>query len=236
MAPLQRLSFDGSLTVPPAIAKELPPWVVGEPIKQLDSRASSEIARTLQTDQSARVGLLELTSHVRKEVRWLALRCLGYVGQFRDMVAALNDAAPAHRLDWPEYIEQLREAVARDSESAAAVRQALEQQYPQQAAELYRMLRGYSDRNLQEGADRDLVRGLDDDTLAVRVLSIWNLKEVTGLGRYYQPEQTAAKRQQAAQRWRQRLKANEIRLKTAEEKAGAAARENATPVATETGP
>ena len=143
------------------------------------------------------------------------------------MVKALND--PARKLDWPEYVDQLREAVARDSESAAAVRLALEKQYPQQAADLYRMLWGYTDKDLQTGADKDLVKALDDDTLAVRVLSFWNLKELTGLGLFYRPEQTAAKRQQPTRRWRQRLEAGEIRLKTPEEKAGAAAAEKVAP-------
>ena len=144
------------------------------------------------------------------------------------MVAALND--PARRLEWPEYVDQLREAVARDAESAAAVREALENQYPQQAALLYRMLWGYSDKDLQDGADKTLVGALDDETLAVRVLSFRTLHESTGLGLFYQPEQTAAKRLQPTVRWRQRLKAGEIRLKTPEEKAGAAAEERAPPV------
>jgi hypothetical protein len=146
----------------------------------------------------------------------------------------LND--PARRVEWPawpEYIEQLREAVARDAESAAAVRLALEKQYPQQAALMYRMLWGYNDKNLQEGADKTLVGALEDETLAVRVLSFRTLHDLTGLGLFYQPEQTAAKRQQPTVRWRQRLKAGEIRLKTPEEKAGAAQEEKAAPIAPE---
>ena len=151
------------------------------------------------------------------------------------MLAALND--PAHKLDWSDfYVDRLREAVGRDAESAEAVRMALETQYPQQAAELYRMLWGYSDRDLQSGEDANLVRGLDDDTLAVRVLSYWNLKDVTGMGASYEPAQTAARRQQPIRRWRQRLDAKEIRLKTPEEKAGAAAEETTLPPSPATGP
>ena len=74
-----------------------------------------------------------------------------------------------------------------------------------------------------------MVKGLDDDTLAVRVLSFWNLRELTGLGLFYRPEQTVLKRQQPTLRWRQRLDAGEIHLKTPEEKAGAAAAENVAP-------
>ena len=60
-------------------------------------------------------------------------------------------------------LDELRAAVGRDAETAAAVRLALEQQYPQQAADLYRMLWGYTDKDLQAGEDAKLVRGLDDD-------------------------------------------------------------------------
>ena len=150
LAAPQWVSFNAALTSEPAISKELPKWITAEPISALDRRASISLAQplALPTDRLARLALLEVvTSRPQKEVRWLALRCLGYIGQFDDMVKALND--PARKLDWPEYVDQLREAVARDSESAAAVRLALEKQYPQQAADLYRMLWGYTDKDLQ---------------------------------------------------------------------------------------
>ena len=231
LAPSQRLGFDGQLTGTPVAAKEVPKWIAAggsikgamSPREQLDRRASPAIAQSLPTDRPARVGLLELvTSRPQKEVKWLSLRCLGYVGQFHDMVAALND--PARKTEWPDYIDALRAAVDRDAETAAAVRMALEKQYPQQAAELYRMLWGYTDKQLASGddgkggEDAKLVRGLDDDLLAVRVLSYWNLKDITGKGEIYRPEYTAARRQQAVRNWHKRLDAKEIRLATAEPK------------------
>lgn len=221
----QWVSFNAALTSEPAASKELPLWIMAEPISALDRRASATIAQALPPDRSARVGLLELSSaRPQKEVRWLALRCLCYLDQFRDMVTALND--PTRKLEWPEYIEQLREAVARDAESAAAVRMAIEKEYPQQSASVYRMLWGYTDKDLQAGADADLVKALEDDLLAMRVLGSWNLTDVTGLGGWsFRPEQPAAKRMQATQRWKQRLKSGDIRLKTPEEKASAAAQE-----------
>ena len=158
----------------------------------LDRKASPVIAQSLPTDEPARLKLLELvTSRPQSEVKWLSLRCLGYVGQFRDMVVALNDVA--QKSHWPEYIDALRAAVDRDAETAAAVRMALEKQYPQQAAELYRMLWRYTDKQLEfgdngkGGEDAKLVRALDDDLLAVRVLSYANLKEITGKGEIYRP-------------------------------------------------
>jgi hypothetical protein len=223
------LNFDGQLTSAPAAAKELPNWITAEPLKDSDRLASPMMAQALAGEKpgkAARVGLLELaTSQRRREVRWLALRSLGYLGQFAGMVAALDD--PAHRLDWQDYyVEELRAAVARDAETAAAVRLALERQYSPQAADLYRMLWGYSDKDLPAGEDAKLVRGLDDGSLAVRRLSFWNLREITGLGLFYQPEQPAARRQTAVRAWRQRLEAKEIRLKSPEEKPAPPERSN----------
>ncbi len=211
LAPWQRLSFDSHLTSAPIDAKELPPWIESSSIGALDRRASVAIADALPTDRLARVSLMELAvSRPQKEVKWLALRCLGYIWQFDDVVVALDDSA--NKLVWSDYIEELRAAVGRDAATAAAVRMALEKQYPQRAATLYRMLWGYSDKDLRAGDDAALVRALDDDLLAMRVLGYWNLRDITGQGAAYQPEQTAARRQQSVRRWRQRLAAKEIRF------------------------
>ena len=206
----QQLQFDGQLTSAPIAIGDPPPWIESMQVSQLDRRASLAIADALPTDRLARVGLMEIAvSRPQREVKWLALRCLGYLGLFEDMVVALND--PAYKLVWADYVSELCAAVDRDAETAAAVRMAFEKQYPQQALAMYRMLGGYSNQDLQAGEDAVLVRGLDDDLLAVRVLSYWNLKDITGQGAAYQPEQTAARRQQAVRRWRQRRDAKEIR-------------------------
>jgi len=217
LAPAQAVFFEGELSAPPAAVADTPPWIAADPIKLLDRQASAVIAQSLDDTGPARVRLLELTSRPQKEVRWLALRCLGYLGNFQNMVTVLNE--PSQKLVWNDYIEQLCEAVDRDAESAAAVRQALENQYPQQAGDLYRMLRGYSNADLQSGADRKLVNALDDDLLAVRVLAIWNLTEIMGKGiNYgYYAEQPSAKRKLPVRRWREQLDSQKIRRNAPEE-------------------
>jgi hypothetical protein len=217
----QRVSFEAATTSPPVAIRETPVWVAGgEPIDSLDRLASPKIAQALGSDGPARVGLLELTTVPRpqKEVKRLALRCLGYVGQFRDMVAALDD--PANRYEWDDYyIKPLRLAIARDPETAAAVRGALEKQYPQQAAELYRMLWGYTNDQLEgDREDANLVGALKSEVLAVRVLAYWNLRDITGVGEGYQPAALPAVRQQKMSRWEQRLKDKEIRFRSPDEK------------------
>jgi len=63
-----------------------------------------------------------------------------------------------------------------------------------------------------------LVEHLDDDTLAIRVLSFWNLKNVFGLGLQYRPEDPAAKRRTPSQKWKQRLESGELWAKMAAKK------------------
>jgi hypothetical protein len=211
-------------------SKDFPKWITTEPIGFLERRASDTMAQEMLSkppSHPAQRSLLELAEqHRQKEVRWLAVKALGYLGYFDTMIVVLDD--PAFKLEWSEnYINPLREAIACDPPAAAAIRKALENRYPQIAADLYRMLWAYSDNDLASGEDEKLVEFLDNDSLAMRVLSSWNLTEITGIaGTFYKPEQTAAKRQQPIQRWKERLKAKEIRVKPADEKVGNTPREN----------
>jgi hypothetical protein len=210
-------------TQPPILVQDLPKWVAGEDMDSLekgaDRLASATLARELQADRSVRFGaslvLMELNEHPRKENRWLAARCLGYVGDFGPLAAALNDA------DYPpvwtdESIEYLRAAVARGPEMAARVQEALAKQYGQDAASLYRMLWGYTLGGLREGHEAEqLIDYLNHETLAVRTLSFWNLRNIfgLGLGLLYRPTDREPIRRAHAQRWKQRLESGELWIK-----------------------
>ncbi len=186
-----------------------PAWVGEDQTSFLDRRASGVLVDELQADRPAALVLRELAvGHRQREVRWLAVRCLGYLGQFDLMVSVLDDEDS--RTVWFDYLDELRAALARDPRLAAAVGEALEKHYGADAETLYRMLRGYSADDLRNGAAAALVEGLEHEQLAVRVLSFWNLRELTGLGLYYRPEHPAARRQQPVQHWRERLASGEI--------------------------
>jgi len=188
-----------------------PAWVTKTELDPLRARGAANLAELLQSDRPAGLGLRELAEHRQKEVRWLAIRSLGYLGEFDPMVMALND--PDQQLDWPEYVDELRAAVNRTADSAAAVRRALEKRYDAHAAQMYRMLWGYTNADLEAGEDARLVRALEHPVLAVRVLAFWNLKDITGMGLFYRPEATPVKRRLPYQRWEERLKAGEIRIR-----------------------
>ena len=209
--PQQRLVLDEQPLGEAVAVETLPAWItadVSETVSLLDRRAAPVIEQALPVDRSVNLSLRELADHRKEEVRWLAQRCLAEVDYFSPMVVVLNDAS--RKLDWPDYIEQLRAGIARDPKSAAAVRTALEKQYGQTAPELYRMLWGYTQDGLKAGDAGDLVGYLDSDNLALRVLSFWNLKDITGLGLFYRPEFTAAKRKQPVQKWKDRVGSGEI--------------------------
>ena len=195
-------------------------------MKDLEQRARAVVVQSLQPGRSAELGLKELADHRRSEVARLARRCLGYLGNFDPVVAALND--PDQKAYWSDppggppssgYVEQLREAIARGPETAAAVREAMEKHFgPEDGAALDRMLWGYTNKDLKNGANVKLVQSLEHEKIAFRVLGIWNLKDITGKKMYYQPEQTSAQRRRSITEWKRYREAGNIRIGSAGER------------------
>jgi hypothetical protein len=189
--------------------KEVPKWITANTVNELDQRAALSVSQALSPQRAASIGLMELTEARQKEIKWLAARCLGYLGQFDPLTAALNDIE--FRREWPDYIDQLKEAIARGPETAAGIRQSLEKQYGNESAALYRMLWGYTDKQLEDGEDARLVKFLDHESPVFRVLAFSNLNAITHQGLYYRPEANAAKRLPSVQQWRKQQQLGKIR-------------------------
>ncbi|MDZ7615691.1 MAG: hypothetical protein U1E05_01730, partial [Patescibacteria group bacterium] len=186
-----------------------PAWVNEDPTSLIDKRASATLVDEVPADRPATLTLREAArAHRQREVRWLAVRCLGHLGQFDPMVAVLDEEDS--KTVWFDYIDELRAAMARDPRLAAAVRESLGRHYGPDAEKMYRMLWGYSSADLTGGAATTLVEDLEHERLAVRLLSFWNLRDITGAGQFYRPELPAAKRQQPVQRWRELLASGAI--------------------------
>lgn len=186
--------------------EKLPAWDGPEAVTTLDQQAAGVLLRfcgperpTLQTLQEQAEG----AHQSRREVRWLAMRCLGHLGDFDRIAKALDD--PEQKLYWPEYIEQLQDGIARGPESAAAVRRALEKVG---GPELYELLWKYRLPPLKLPEKQQLAQFLDSPSLAVRVLTGWNLAKLNNMpvnAYNYRPDDTAAKRSRGAQKWRDKL-------------------------------
>jgi hypothetical protein len=187
----------------PARIQELPKWITTNEISFLDRKAVPVLDQTIQVDRPVTLTLRELAEHRQKEVCWLAIRSLGYIGQFEPMVAVLN--TPEQSRLWDDYIAELQLALDRGPETAARVRLALEKRYPQDPGPLYRMLWGYDAKDLQNGQAAGMVDYLDNDLLAFRVLAFYNLEKLTGARFFYRPEYPANKRQAGINKFRDRL-------------------------------
>jgi len=193
---------------------QFPDWVTTDTTSVMERQASSTLLKYWQAEWPASRSLVELTDFRRREVQWLATRSLGYIGRFEAMVDPLDESAYWESFpnfgESADFVNELRRAVARSPETAAAVRQALERDYPDHGALLYRMLWGYTADGLQEGEAASLVDFLDHDALPVRGLAFWNLRDLTGWSLYYEPADTAAQRELAVEKWRERLASGEI--------------------------
>jgi hypothetical protein len=185
-----------------------PKWIRSETISDLDKRAAITLEHDLTTEKPISLTLKELAESRQKEVRSLAIRSSAYVGKFDPFVSSLND--PDQRVGWPLHIEALRSALARGPEMAALVKASFEKQRNNDAAELYRMLWGYSLDDLRKGADAKLVDYLSHPSLDFRVLSSSNLQSITGLSGFYRPDYTEAKRRPQVLKWKEKLKEGKI--------------------------
>jgi len=199
--------------------QQFPAWIRAGITSPLDQRAAGTLEEALSTESDVFLVFREMADHRQKEVRWLALRCLAAIADFQLVVDALDD--PDHKPLWPDYIELLRATVRRSPLAAAQVRTAMEKRHgSQEGASLYEMLWRYPDRGIDAQQAAQLVRYLDHPTLAFRVLSFWNLKRITGLGLYYEPDETAAKRQPSIRKWKDRLNSGAALRSTATEEEG----------------
>jgi len=197
-----------------------PEWIDQEPTEHVSEQrfGAPVIESTLVSDKPADIQLLELyKGSTRKEVKSLATRSSIHVGLFAPFVEALRDS----QLKWPTWrthIETLRTAMAFSPASAEAVFQALnEQRGRTAAADLYEMLCGYNAEQVGLSAEDSkvgslvrLIDWLENDSLDYRVLSVYNLWEITGKQLMPNPAASQTVRKQNVRRWRDRLEAGEL--------------------------
>jgi len=206
---------DGRVVKPEEGMDPLPEWIYSDMPSGGDRLASIALEEAITLDRPAELSLMELVGRRRSEVRSLSARSSVYVGQFGPFVKALND--PDQRATWSLHIETLRRAMDLSPTVAGKIREAFTRTAgPENGKALYRMLWGYSNEDLKSGADEQLVKYLEHDSLAFRVMAFWNLKRITGLGMNYGPEYPAPNRARSVLRWKKLLADGEIRLPTPE--------------------
>ncbi len=203
----------------------VPGWIDPDspsPAEQNEQRGLNILETKLQNEDAdnLRDVLPEWTVVKEREVQSLAYRWLISIDQFEEAVRALGQSKDRESFFWsrfqrgtgPGIIEHLGLAVSRDPQTAAKVRQAFEKVRGDKAADLYRMLWGYTEADLTQGGHaKRLVGYLEHEDLDYRVLSSWGLQDVTGLtNSFYRPDAPAEGRTKYVLDWKRNLEAGKI--------------------------
>lgn len=169
----------------------------------LEENAMGLVTDALSGDGKPPLMVLEELSHNRRqEVAWLAQRTLAFLGFPGPLWRTLDD--PTAKVRWTPAIEQLLTVVRQTPQSAAAVRTSAETEFGERGPDLYALLWKYG-ATLDQAQAGELIRLLEHDLLAVRVLAFWNLRRVTGVTLNYEPSAVPVERQRAIRLWRTRL-------------------------------
>ncbi|MFO0897318.1 MAG: hypothetical protein U0836_07830 [Pirellulales bacterium] len=202
-----RVSPEGALQIEPNA--QSPAWVLAPPAGGGEQRLAAELRSRLSSGEHSAASLRAMAASKQRELRHAAIAALATIDEFGPAVAILND--PSEKAFWSTAAELLQAGIARGQESSDRVRTALRQSYATSSAdELHRLLCGVTAKELAGGLNRQLAADLNHDELAVRVLAFWNLRQLSKATYGYQPEQTAAKRRQATQRWQKELEAGHV--------------------------
>jgi hypothetical protein len=184
-----------------------PDWIDAKSVKTIDRDAAIALEKLVDFERPLNLSLQELTTKER-HVRSLAARCLAALGEFEPILRELADGNQYSF--WPGEFETLQHALSHSPETAAKVRQTLSLLRSVDSKELYRLLWGYSEEQLAQGAASQLVKLLEHDQMDMRVLAYSNLVSITGVWGFYRPERAPAQMKTAIQNWKDRKDKNTI--------------------------
>lgn len=191
---------------------DFPDWASPPSMGGLDRSASEHLAGFVRLDRPVTLSLEELAEFRKTEVRSLAARCLGVLGQYDQLWRELgSDKQYSY---WDEALDALRAGLARSPNDVEEIRKSLVDLRKKQADDLLRMLRGFDAQQLAQGGAAQLVDFLEHEDLDIRVLAFENLRRITESTHNYRPEKPAEARKVQIQEWRKQLKEGRITYKT----------------------
>jgi hypothetical protein len=179
----------------------------------LDASARDGLLTLVRGDEPIDRSLREAINFRRAEVGALAARTLVLLDRptvYFGSGGVLSDVK--QKAFWQQHFEMLVDAIDRGPESAANIREAINQMDAAEATAIYRLLWLFSNEQLEAGSDELLVTSLDNSNMTVRVLAAENLRKITGTTLFYKPElETAPRRSSDIKKWEARLRKGEIR-------------------------
>jgi hypothetical protein len=189
-------------------AGELPAWVAGNDLADIDRLASTELRQNLATDRPLSLSLLERTEHRQVEVRSLACRSLCSLDMFDAAINALD--GPGLRSYWFAQFDAIQGAMGRNSESAIKLQRSLEKLTGDDAGLMYELFCGFNADQLAAGGAKELVDALEHERVSTRVLAYENLRRITDKTQLFRPEQPPAQQKGEVMKWRRNLDAGAI--------------------------
>ena len=180
--------------------ENIAPWINSSDLSGIDEIALETLESLVDTKRPVVLSLQERVRDTRVEVRMLASRSLSYMDRHESFIEALNEKD--NKSFWASSLDTAREALARSPKAAAAMREAFEKRRGADGAILYRLMWGYSPKQLREdGADAELVEFLGHESMDFRALCFLNLKQITGFTLNYRPEANERSRASSITKW-----------------------------------
>lgn len=211
----QQWLLRGAEAAPVGAMTATPAWV--DPPNARDASIESEardgLLQLINNEQELMLDLREAVTFRRSEVGALAAQTLLLMGH-GDVYFGGDGVLgnPKQRAYWPEHYRALRTVVDYNPESAEALAKSITEMDAADGKTLYRLLVGFSEKQLVENGDEELVDLLDSSSMAARVLAIENLRAITGTTLYYRAEEdNLTRRAQATKKWRTRQRKGDIR-------------------------
>lgn len=195
--------------------ESLPAWIEANPQdgSAIEAGAREGLLALIDAQQPLEMSLREAIQFRRVEVGALAGRTLLFLGRgdvYFGSDGILNQ--PRQRNYWPEHYASLLTRVDLSVEAAQALRDKIASMEATDGEALFRLLVGFSQGQLEAGADAQLVQWLDSPSMAVRVLALENLRQITGTTLYFKPqEENPIRRSDDINKWEVRLRKGDIR-------------------------
>ncbi|TWT98516.1 hypothetical protein [Stieleria varia] len=197
---------------------DLPPTWMDPEIEQpgsLDAEAKDALLDLLR-DRPLMPALREALPFRRSEVGALAAKtmlCLGAADVYFGVDGIFSQ--PKQRTFWDSHFQAVKRMVDQSVESAQTVQDAITRMDAAESNTLFKLLTGFSQPELVEGKDIQLVDWLDATSMSVRVLAIENLRQITGTTLYFRAEEdNAVRRVSVIKKWTARQRKGDIRWQT----------------------
>ena len=202
--------------------ESLPNWAIGENTTEIEPADTELLVNSLlestvgeqATMADIKAGLQAISSRpeTNVRVRQLAMLCQLQLGDASIIGSLLDSDDPAFIRPWlwRRAIEGARRHVYRGTASASEFGIRMAAADPD-GEKIFRVLYGFDNDQLAGGADALLIETLKSERLALRVLALQALREITGETLLYRPEVAQRNRARHLESWRQTLDAGKIR-------------------------